>query len=594
MFVFRGLHALTRGCLGLLTVVPVVALVLGVFVDRGPAGEARLSFFPAALLALDPFVWTCARNSLIFAGVVTASSLIVGVGLGCLVSRLRFWGRAILRGAAASLLAAPPLVLALGLLGIWGAPYPWPWPFMAAQGGTAGVSLETWRGLPLWLLWIWSSLPGAVALVMLATASAVERLEPAWEDAARLAGAGSIPIWRSLIWPLIRPTAARAAALVFPLALLEPGAVLILGLRRTIAFQIVEAARRADPFPRMAVWAVLSGLLAMAGRALIRRWGGPSILDRSAIATAPSRDPRPARRASALRALLCTMALAGTAALGWLPVLGLFRLVLESGSRPGTSTVTQARSLRELSGRLLDSPVPQLVWNSLSLGVVVASGILIVAWLVRPGPHAHSSRTDGSRRVRPIALMLPLLQGVGILALPWLVGLVSSSLGPFPRWEGLAARLGDLSVELNTDRNPWGLLVCAVGLTVGIRLLQSWQRAAESESDAVRSGIEAAMLAGISPARAPMVAAWRPGRWFGRFLLAAGFAATCLTPALFFTPWIDGRTIAPGILILAAGPDDARQQAAVLGLMVLAVNTAALIAARLTSASPGDGELDRL
>ncbi len=446
----------------------------------------------------------------------------------------------------------------------------------------------------MWLLWIWSSLPGAVALVMLATASAVERLEPAWEDAARLTGAGSIPIWRTLIWPLIRPTAARAAALVFPLVLLEPGAALILGLRRTLAFQIVEAARRADPFPRMAVWAVLAGLLAVSGRVLIRRWGGPSVLDRSTIAISFGRDRRPARGPAHSVRSICTTALAGTAALGWLPVLGLLRLVLDSGSSSETTSVTLALSLRELSARLVEPPLPQLVGNTLSLCVFVATGILILAWLVRPGPHAHSSRTIGSRVVRPISQMPPLLQGVGILALPGLAGLASSSLRSIPRCESLAARLADLSVELNTDRNPWGLLVCAVGLTVGMRLLQSWQRAAESESAAVRSGFEFALLAGSSPARAAMVATWRPGRWFGRLLLVSGFAATCLTPALFFTPWIDGRTIAPGILILADGPDPARRQAAVLGLMVLAVNLTALIAARLTAASPGDGELDRL
>ena len=590
---FRRLHMLMRACLGLLTVVPLVALVLGVFVKRGSAGEARLSLFSMAMLALDPFVWTCARNSLIFAGAVTAASLIVGVSLGCLVSRLRFWGRAVLRAATASLLAASPVVLALGMVGILGAPHPWPWPFVAVDPENSGVSLETWRGLPLWLIWIGSILPSAVALVMLATAAALGRLEPAWEDAARLAGAGSISIWRSLIWPLIRPTAARAAALVFPLALLEPGATLILGLRRTLAFQIVEATRHTEPFPRLAVWAALAGLMAMAGRALIRRWGGPSILDRASVATAAGRDPRPVRRAGATRALVSSLALAGTAALGWLPVLGLFRLVLSRESSPGNSKVVLVRWLREFSGQLVDPPVPQLVANSSSLGLLVAAGILIVDWLVRPGMPGHSSRTTGSRLVRPIAMMPPLLQGVGILALPWLTGLAASSLRPIPGYESLAARLANLSVELSPDRNPWSLLIGAVGLTVGIRLLQSWQRAAESESFAMRSGLEAARLAGISAARAQLVAVWRPGRWFGRFLLVAGFSATSLTPALFFTPWIDGLTIAPGILFLADGPDEARRQAAVLGLLVLAINLAALIAARLTSAWPHEGELDR-
>ena len=80
-------------------------------------------------------------------------------------------------------------------------------------------------------------------------------------------------------------------------------------------------------------------------------------------------------------------------------------------------------------------------------------------------------------------------------------GLVSRY-APSPDAQRLAAGLADVSVVFDPDRNPWGLLICAVGLTVGIRLLHSWQQAAESESAAVRSGRDAALLAGISPARA--------------------------------------------------------------------------------------------
>ena len=91
--------------------------------------------------------------------------------------------------------------------------------------------------------------PLAAAAVALAAAGPVERLERSWEDAARLAGASPFRIWRSLSWPMVRPSALRAAALVFLFALVEPGAPLILGLRRTLAFQIVEPPAGPIPSP---------------------------------------------------------------------------------------------------------------------------------------------------------------------------------------------------------------------------------------------------------------------------------------------------------------------------------------------------------
>src|SRR5438105_3985991 len=97
----RWWRAAARGILGGLTVVPALAMVLAVLVDRGPSGAVRISLFPMALLTLDPFVWTCARNSVIFAVVLTMVSLVVGVGLGWAVARRPFWGRAVLRAGVA-------------------------------------------------------------------------------------------------------------------------------------------------------------------------------------------------------------------------------------------------------------------------------------------------------------------------------------------------------------------------------------------------------------------------------------------------------------------------------------------------------------
>jgi ABC-type Fe3+ transport system permease subunit len=593
MFVLRWMRSVTRAFLGFLTIVPVVALVLTVLLDRGPAGEVRVSFFPMALRALDPFVWTCARNSLIFAVAVTATALAAGIILGWLLGRLRSWGRPVLRASTALLLAASPVVLALGLVGTWGMPHPWPWPFSAPGAADEGLSLETWRGVPLWVFWIWSTLPGAVAIVVLSIAAAVEWIEPEWEDAARLAGAGRFRTWRRLIWPLIRPAGARAAALVFPLALVEPGAPLILGLRRTLAFQIVEAARRPDPFPRIAVWSVMAGLIALAGRLLLRRWGGPPILDRLATGKAAGRGRPLARKAGIPIRLASLLTLAAAAVLGWLPVLGLFRLVLDRRPDVAASGDLATGPFAKLIRSVLEPPMPRLAANSVLLGLEIATGIVVLAWVVRPAPRGRPSRTIGSDLVRRLGMMPPLLQGVGILALPWLAGVVSSSLRTIPRFEGPAERLADLARELSPERNPWALLAMAVGLTVGLRFLRSWQWAAESESDGLRSGLDAAALTGASPVRARAVTSWRPARWIGRFLLVACFAATGLTPALLFTPWMDGRTIAPAIVILVDGPDGARLQAAALALTALAANLTALIAARLTSAWPRDGETER-
>lgn len=430
-------------------------------------------------------------------------------------------------------------------------------------------------------------------MVMLAIAPAVERIQPAWEDAARLSGVGSFTSWRKLIWPLIRPTAARVAAVVFSLALVEPGAPLILGLRRTLAFQIVEAAGRADPFPRTAIWAAMAGLLALAGRVMLRGWGGAPILGFAAD-HAPAGNRTAAKRPGFWAPLIGTVALGGAAFVGWLPVLGLLRIVLDRPSRPSGSEGSAARSWTPLIGRLFDPPMLQLAVNSLVLGLEVAAVIVLLAWLIMPGLRAVSSRSLGSRLVRPIAMMPPLLQGVGILTLPWLIGLAASSLHASQRLRGLAARLSDLAIELSADRNPWIILVVAVSLTVGLSFLRNWQWSAESEVRDRRSCPDAALLVGVSAARARAVASWRPGRWIGRFLLVACFAATGLTPALLFTPWMDGRTISPGILILADSTDNARTQAAILGLIVLAANVAVLIVAWIAAAWPGTFDADRM
>src|SRR4051794_1805740 len=170
--------------LGALVLGPLLALVPSALIDVGPGGASRATAFYLALAASDPFTWECAPQSLTMAVVVAAGSLALGVGLARALGRWRFWGRRPLGALGGPPLAVPPLFAAIGLDGL------------ADRLGIAHSTLgEHWCGL---LIWLWAELIGGVALVALVTRSALERIDPDWEDAARLAGADRRRIWRTV------------------------------------------------------------------------------------------------------------------------------------------------------------------------------------------------------------------------------------------------------------------------------------------------------------------------------------------------------------------------------------------------------------
>jgi iron(III) transport system permease protein len=589
-----GLRVVRRSSFAvqILRLVPWIALVLAAVLDRGPQGETRFSahFLPVVLWVYDDFAWTCARNSVVFAGVVTLISLGMGVTAAWLGARRQFWGQALGRGWVESILAVSPAFVALGLVGLWGQPQSWPWPFSGPRATERGVSLESWSGLPLWMTWIWSTLPAAIALVTVITRPAVERLSTSWDDAARIAGGAGPGVWRRLTWPLIRPAAARGAALVFFLSLIEPGAPRILGLRRTLAFQIVELASRPEPFPRLAVWALIAALIAVAGSVLIRWWGGPAKIgngDESIRTVAP----RPATPGGALCSWLF---LGGVGVVGWLPIVGLFELSVGPAWRHSASNGEASRVPATLAHCFGGAPVPDLMAASALLGAEVAAGLALLGWLLR---------ADGSGRSPPALLprlrvgmpaIPPLSLGIGVLALPWLASLAAHSLFD-DGWIGWLARgLERLRIWLDPDRNAWALLALGVGLALAPWFLAA---AASSRDRAqhhwVDSRVEAALLAGASRGRARRLArAGGLNRWLVCVFAVWAAAATNLTPALLWAPWSDGRTVAAGAVVLAGGAAEDECQAAALALLAIVVTLAALLLVRVTNSLRPFDELD--
>ena len=555
----RGLGRGATAGLWLVALIPASGLVAAAVLDRGPSGLVRVSAFPMALAIWDPFVWDCVWNSVAVASVVAIGSLAVGVGLARIVARWRFWGRKPLAAWAVAPLVVPPVFGAIGLRGLLGAPEAWP---RVAVG--SWLSPGDWGG---WLGWIGLGLASGVPLVMMASSHALAQLGPACEDAARLAGASRRQVWRRLIRPLVRPDAARAAAVVFAWTVLEPGAPLVLGLRRSLSFQAVEAALGPEPFPRAAVLTLAGVVIATIGRLILLSWGGMP-------APPPTTALRPhGDRASARRSYLFVAVLGLWGALAWLPILGLVQAALRGGLGPSRSGSHPASLV---VARLLNDPESRrLAANSLVLGVAVATIGIVLSWALAGSSPRRRGRAEALTDW--IETIPPLAWGVGSLALPGLASLGADLLGASGGHNSIAGALGRLADALDPDRTPGVLLVMAV---VASRLPTIARGAVRGPDVTRHAPRDAALSLGASPRRARRMASGGAlGVWAGALWLTVALAMTSLAPALLLSPTLESRTVAPGVLILADEPGGGLARAAALALAATAVNLLALAAA---------------
>jgi iron(III) transport system permease protein len=530
-----------------LVVVPLAALGLAAVIDRGPAREVGATPFHLALGILDPFARACAFNSLLVAAAVSAGSLVVGAGLSGLIVRWRFWGRAPLAALVMASLAVPPLVGAIGV------------DRLLERSGVSALAPRapaSWGG---WLALVWLGLASGVPWVALRTRAAWERIDPDWIDAARTAGAGRRRIAVSLVWPIVRPSAARGVADVFAWTLLEPGAPWLLGMRRTLAFQVIDLAHSPGGPPRVAALGLVALVLAWAGRTLILWRGGPlPALPEAAVV-------RP-RRAAAGQGALFAALLGGWVALAYAPILATIGAAfVDAGDRSAATS-----PLRDLAG---SAEVRQLVENSFLLGLAVVAIDLGLALALTSPRRPRSKRRRGLPLAQWPRSVPPLTLGIGALLVPWVLGEVADGLAAAGGHEVLAARLRGVAEGLDPYRSPGVLLAWAVALA---RL--PWvARAVESARRRRRAVLaEAALTLGASRRRAWWTATAPALRsaLAGPLLLAWALAVGESSSALILTPTSASRTIGPGVALLAHEPGGLRR-AATLGVVLAAVNLAA-------------------
>ncbi|WP_156512676.1 hypothetical protein [Planctomyces sp. SH-PL62] len=541
--------------LGLLVAGPLAAMGVCALLDRAPDGEVRASLFPVAIAALDPFVWACVRNSVVVAGLAASTAMVAGVVVGRLIGDRAFR----LRGPALLLLTAlaatPSVALAMGASAAVGDDAATAWSTILSRSERATRHLPADAG---WLLWLLAaSLPGAAAAT-LAYAWALDRLDPAWRDAARLAGADGTRAWRRLAWPLLRPAMARVGGLVFAVTLADPGPPLILGLRRTLGFQMASAAFDAAPFPRLAVLGLLALLACATARATLRLWAGPTRL------VGPPRRDRDGGRArpaaSWPRVVVLSTLLGSGAILAAVPLGGLARAAFDGGESGFRSAA--------IVPRLADPAVTRLLFRSIVLGLGVAilaaiSGRALGGLEAGAGPAA-------SGRFRRLARLLappPMVAGVVVLAFGFLIG--------------LAAETVDSRSSIATRRLVEGLDGERLGLATVI--LGVWLATVASRLDGRRPPLatgtaecrDAATLAGAGRSGARRLA--RGGFGSGRWRAAAATVATAavnVAPAVVLASSAHSATIGPGLLLFHERPGGGAAIAASLALIATAANLA--------------------
>ncbi len=181
--------------------------------------------------------WIALALTLKVAGWATALNLVLGVGVGYALARLRFPGRELLDAALTLPMVMPPTVLGYYLLVLLG------------SQGPLGAWLDQQFGVRLIFTWQAAVIAATVVafpLVFKAARAAFETVDPQLEEAARLLGVREVSIFFRVSLPLAWRGILAGLLLSFARATGEFGATLmvagsIAGKTQTLSIAVYEA-----------------------------------------------------------------------------------------------------------------------------------------------------------------------------------------------------------------------------------------------------------------------------------------------------------------------------------------------------------------
>lgn len=311
-----------------------------------------------------PLVREVFANSALLATIVAAGSLALGVPIAWLAVRTDLPGRRFWTIASVLPLAMPSYIAAYAFMGFLGSGGP-----VAAAFRDLGV--ERWPEFAYGL----SGTATVLTLinypfVVLGVRAALQRTDPAIEEAARGLGAGRIEIFRRVLLPQLRPAMTAGALLVALYSLGDFGTPALMRFR---SFTRVIYTQYSNSFDRTVAATTALVLAALTATVLVAETmaRGRANLHRTAPAT---QRPVPLVRLGRWKWPAIGFLSATLAASVGLPVVAMIVWIVEGASR-GTATF--------VSGRV--------AWNSvLNAGLAAVATVLAAfpaAWLAvrRPG-----------------------------------------------------------------------------------------------------------------------------------------------------------------------------------------------------------------
>jgi iron(III) transport system permease protein len=365
---------------------------------------------PYRTLFADPLFWEAVKNTLIFAALTTAGSVMLGTALAVLTVRTDMPGRRWLPWLLVSPIVIPPLALVVGWMAIYG-----------PSGYLTQVAAKV--GLPVWNL---SSLVGMAVLGTVVTVpvsflicrAALHGTDPALERAGLASGASPLGVLSRVTVPLLRPAILNAAMLVFALSLEILGIPLFVGAPGRISFYSTYLYNGwingtvPDP-PFVSAGAVL--LLVVVSSLLVLRNLALGSEERFVVGAAGATGNERPLELGRWRWIAASAAVGFAMLTSLVPLVGL---AVMSGVTVLTTLTPpwQLGTTANWSAVVHDPILHRSVTNSLTiaaLGAVLTVGLVATATII-----AHRSRFT-ARRTIPALLMYPravpgIVLGIGI------------------------------------------------------------------------------------------------------------------------------------------------------------------------------------